>query len=226
MNQFFKNESDTGKLRFKPCFKLLEFGRGKTQVEWHIEMTHYRPVGVTKSQRAKTFVQAARAAKAEIALLEKRRLFIIPVLPKHINRGEASNCWSCALSLALTAQRERLLLPTTSYGDRCFRVSSYGAWVDGRGIQLMHGYDEVARLPVEQMPDIATPWMGGVSSDGLVEWTQQWDDWASSRYMSLKEWRENHDYEDGERPYKPRPCSFVLDADAFIQGEDYSDDDD
>jgi hypothetical protein len=41
------------------------------------------------------------------------------------------------------------------------------------------------------------------------------DDWYDSKYMSLKEWRERHGHQDGERPYRPGPTSFVLDLDAF-----------
>jgi hypothetical protein len=52
-------------------------------------------------------------------------------------------------------------------------------------------------------------------SESMVDWAMRWDEWAESRNMDLGDWREHHGYDDGERPCKPGPISFVLDLAAF-----------
>jgi hypothetical protein len=216
MENHFNDACDTSRLWFRPRFKPVTYGNGRRTVRYKIEMNRGGgTVGLTDSCEAKTLLQAERAAEKQIARLKKSRLFVIPITANHISDGEARSCHACAIYHALTDQRDRLLAPIKGYDDRGFKVNPYGAWTDPEGIVLQSGYEEIARTPVNQLPQIITQCEGGYFKEGMTEWAMTWDDWAESRYMSLKEWREERSYSDGERPFKPSPATFVLNVDAF-----------
>lgn len=155
---------------------------------------------------------AVLAARQRIDVLKTRRLFAIEVTKKHIEDGEERNCDTCAVSQALWHNQNRMGL---SRGDWNFRVEPYGAWVDFHGIVLRPKYHSGPETALGDLPDLVTSYRDGVYFESMMEWTMSWDDWAESRYMKIADWREMHGYEDGERPYRPSPCSFVLDLDAF-----------
>lgn len=213
------------KLRFGMRIRSQRYGDDQTFHEYQIAIFKgARLAGMEEGPPRQTVTrsEAANAARARIRQLQKRRLFAIQVTDKHITDGESRNCNTCAISQALWHNQERM-----GFGkdDMAFRVSTYAYFADSDGIVLEKKYcsrcdDSAIHLEVDKLPMLtfgrySLRNRGMISGDSMVEWTMSWDEWAESRYMSLKEWREAHSYNDGERPFKPGPCSFVLDLDAF-----------
>jgi hypothetical protein len=211
-------------MTFRISGRMTEYGDKRRFFDYRILMIDdNRVVGAETGDRrsALSRADALKLARKRIAELRKRRLVPICVTRKHIEDGEARNCNSCAISQALWHSQEAMGFPKDEWN---FEVSPYGCFVDPRGIVLAEKYGTVTRhIPAAKMPDIVTSYKRKgkplVYFESMVEWTMQWDDWAESRYMSLHEWREKHGYDEGERPYKPTPCSFVLDLDAMVTEE-------
>jgi hypothetical protein len=178
-------------------------------------------VGMEEGPRrsTETRAEALRAARKRISALRKRRLFAIEVTKKHIEDGDARNCNTCAVSQALWHNQERMGL---SKYEWAFRVSSYACFADAEGIVLHRKYlsDQETCIPVPELPKIVFgKWSlrhRRLYGEQMGIWTMQWDEWAESRYMSLREWREQHGRDTDEWPSRPGPCSFVLDLDAFV----------
>lgn len=207
------------KLTFKVDAKSVEYGDHRKFFEYAIVFYKgARPVGIEHGPRRETPDRrdSLKAAKRRVAVLKYHRLFAIPITRKCISDGEARNCNSCAIAQALWHNQERMGLPQREFA---FEVNPYGAWVDPRGLVLSKRYandSESLRIPATKLPDIAVLGLDGkVWRESMFEWAMAWDDWAESREISLAEWRENHDKDSDERPYRPGPCSFVLDLDAM-----------
>lgn len=220
-------------ITFKVRTRTIEYGDRRKFVEYRILFCHRgRVVGAEDGPRRTTPDRAGarKAARARIAVLRTRRLYAIAVTRKHITDGEARNCNTCAISQALWHNQERMGFPKREFS---FRIEPYGFMSNVRGITLSRIYGDIERaLPVDELPDLV--WTvrdrtspiyalrspnscGGekVYPESMVEWAMRFDDWAESRFMSLKEWRDKHSAEPDERPCRPGPVSFVLDLDAF-----------
>jgi hypothetical protein len=210
---------DTPHLTFAVKTQGVRYGDNRTFFEYRIVMMHKGTLaGIEDGPRrsAPDRPAAAKAARQRIKFLRSRRLFVIRVSRKHISDGEARNCNTCAISQALWHNQERMGFPKS---ERRFEVSTYGAFIEPRGIVLRERWgQEIRRLPATELPEIAVCAIKGRAySEGMAVWTMGWDEWAESRCMSLDEWREKHGYTDGERPLRPGPCSFVLDLDAMAE---------
>jgi len=202
-------------IKFKVLPSRIEYGDERKFWQYRIAM--YRDgvlagVEIGPRRTTETLGSMWSAAKARIALLKTHRLFAIPITADCIRRGEGHNCNTCAVSQALWENQERMGLPR-GYGKFNFRVESYGAFVDCRGIVLeCHGEPDKAIERVE----IATADNNGKPySDSLEIWTMQFDEWFDFRTMAKVEWREKYDREKGDTAYRPAPASFVLDLDAM-----------
>lgn len=212
---------DTPKLTFEHFTEPQKYGDGKTFHEYRIAIRlGKRLVGCEVGPRRSTVTAKAglSAARERIKVLQSHRLYAIRVTRKHIRDGEAHNCNTCALAQALWHNQERMGF---SKYDFLFRVETYGWFSDTNGILLRpkYGPSEGLHIPVGELPlmtfQMKSDFRRGIATDGMAEWTMQWDEWAESRYMSLSEWREKHDHEPDERPMRPCPTSFVLDLDAL-----------
>lgn len=213
-----KIQSDTEKLYFLARIKPVVYGDNKTFFEYRIEIFKgAQLVGIERGPRRETQARgdSLKAAHARIATLRSHRLFAVRVTRKNISDGDARNCSSCAIAQALWKNQERMGF---NKHDFAFDVSPYGAWVEPRGIVLrkVYGYD-LMRLPADRLPDIAIEGRDGKAySESMFEWAMRWDDWAESRGISVREWREERGLDSDERPSRPSPVSFVLDLDAML----------
>jgi hypothetical protein len=210
--------SDNNLLSFEVSTRPVMYGDKRNFPEYQITMfSAGRAVGIESSPH-RTFTsrwEARRAANIRIRELLKHRLFIIPVTKKCIDDGEGRNCHTCAISQALWHNQDRMGFPRRDYS---FEVAPYGAFIEPRGIVLSKKYSDDSELILEpgKMPDFVTGTRNGnVFTESLTDWAMNFDDWYDSQFISLKEWREQHGYRDGERPYRPSTASFVLDLDAF-----------
>ncbi len=203
-------------LSFSVKTRTVTYGDGRKFIEYQICMIdRSRIVGIETGPRRQTVTraEALKAARTRISVLRKHRLFPVYVTRKHIADGEARSCNTCAISQALWHSQEKMGFPKREY---CFRTETYACFADAGGIILQKYWgDRISNVPVEKLPEIVHSIRpsGRIYSEGMMEWTMRWDDWAESRYMPLKEWRELHSAEPDERPYKPGPISFVLDLD-------------
>lgn len=217
MPQVPKTMSDN--LRFEIRTRTVTYER--KFVEYDIRMLDLRGiVGFESgpSRETESRADAIKAARARIRVLKTHRLFAVRVTDKHIKDGEARNCFSCAISQALWHNQERMELSKYEYG---FRVVPYACMVEADGLVLQQKYGDQGDLhiPEDELPDMVFEGKGykrwRTPHESMVEWAMMFDDWGDSRYMSLSEWREERGYDDGERPYRPSPVSFVLDLDAM-----------
>jgi hypothetical protein len=217
MNTIEQVTPDNRKLTFELEAMPVRYGDNRTFYEYRVVMFHgMQAVGIKHGPRRQTPRKAdcLRMARVELATLRSHRLFIIHVTKKHIQDGVERNCDQCAVAQALWHNQERMGFPKYEYG---FDVRPYGAFVDPQGIvrrRLYRSNDE-CHIPQEEVSDLVTNWRDGFYIESMMEWTMRWDEWAESRYMSLKDWREEHGYEPSRYPSKPAPCSFVLDLDEF-----------
>lgn len=213
-------QSDTPKILFTTEVRPQAYGDNRTFFEYRILMHHRGNLaGVEEGPRRTTADRrsALRLARIRIKELQQKPLFVIRITRKHISDGTARSCRTCAIAQALWHNQERMGLQKREFR---FDVSPYGAFCAPRGIVLEESWgDEVAAIPAELMPDMAISGRDGRAySDPMAEWAMHFDDWAESRFMSAKEWREERD-PDG-KPGRPGPCSFVLDASALLPRPD------
>lgn len=214
-------ETDNPRLTFKVEVQSVRFGDRK-QFHQYTILTHQggKVVGIEQgpNRKSKTLAAAIKAANLRIDELKSHRLFIVRVTSADIREGNGRDCYNCAISLALERNQERMGIDPFDY---LFKVSPYAAWVEAEGIVLHKKLSSEEDLSIEpwRLPDVVIAYR----RDGqlkqwncsMVEWAQEFDDWTDLRSESLKEWREERGYDNGERPYRPSPCSFVLDLDAF-----------
>jgi hypothetical protein len=206
-------------LRFEIRTQTVTYGDNRKFVEYRILMRDLQGVAGLESGPSRetvTRADAVKAARSRIRILKTHRLFAVRVTKQHIKDGEARDCYACAISQALWHNQERMGLSKYEYG---FRVVPYACMVEADGLVLgrKYGGDEV-HLPEDQLPDMVLEgkgYKGRIPNESMVEWAMTFDDWGDSRCMSLKDWREERGYDDGERPYPPSPASFVLDLDAM-----------
>lgn len=209
-------------LIFRPRVQSVEYGNNRTFHEFKIAIYKgAQLVGMENGPRrsAGTINEALREARARISILRKHRLFAINITKKHIDDGEARNSNTCAVSQALWHNQERIGLSKYEWS---FRISSYACFADVDGIVLSRKYsgNDATHVPVEQLPNITLgKWSlqrRRLYGEAMVNWTMSWDEWAESRFMGLREWRDMHGLEPDDFPSRPGPCSFVLDMDAFV----------
>lgn len=212
--------TSTDNLRFEIRTRTAVYGDKRKFVEYEILMLDLRGVVGFESGPSRETVNRAgaiKAARARIRILKTHRLFAVRVTKKHIDDGEARDCFNCAISQALWHNQERMGLSRYEYN---FRVVPYACMVEADGLVLAPKYgdrDEL-HIPEDQLPDMALEgegYKGRIPNESMVEWAMEFDDWGDSCYMSLSDWREERGYTDGERPYPPSPASFVLDLDAM-----------
>jgi hypothetical protein len=181
---------------------------------WEYKLAMYRDgvlAGVEESPRRLSASLGAMwsGAKARITLLKSHRLFAVPITKDCIKRSEGHSCNLCAVAEALRENQERMGL---SKLDSNFRVESYGAFMDCRGIVLeRHGEPDKATDAVL----IANSYQHGVYGESLEIWTMQFDEWFDFQIMERREWREKYGMQPGDRACRPVPASFVLDLDAM-----------
>lgn len=217
--------SDTDRISFSVRSKAQEYGDGAIFHEFRVVMrSEGKVVGIEVGPRRmhKTRPECRAAGYQRIHELKKHRLFIVPVTTKDIENGEERSCQACAISQALWRNQERIGLSKHAFD---FRVEPYGFAVNCNGIVLDDKSNYKAPPIVtgqNDMPDLVSEGPRGLYVESMYEWTLHWDDWAESRHMTAKEWNEEHP-DDGGKPYKTTPCSFVLDltemkTDATTQG--------
>lgn len=207
-------------LRFEIRTHTVKYGDKQKFVEYQILMLDLRGVVGFEGGPARQTVNrtdAIKAARARIRILKSHRLFAVRVTQKHINDGDARNCFSCAISQALWHNQERMGLSKYEFG---FRVVPYACMVEADGLVLEPKYsgEGALHIPDDELPDMVFEgkgYKGHIPHEGMIEWAMEFDDWGDSRGVSLSEWREERGYDDGERPYPPSPASFVLDLDAM-----------
>jgi len=211
-------QPDTEKMRFSVRTHEQAYGDGARFHEYRIVMRlGGRVVGIDDGPRRthKSREDARQVGRARILELRQHQLYAIEVTKKDIEIGEARSCQSCAIAQALWRNQERMGLSKYEWD---FRVEPYGFMVDVDGIVLSKLHDcHAPRLATGEnaMPDLVSEGQRGIWVESMMEWSMNWDEWADSRVMSIEEWREEHGYHDGERPYRPSPCSFVLDMQAL-----------
>lgn len=205
-------------LTFKSKARPVKYGDGRVFFEYDILMFDgKRLAGAESGPRCSTTPDRSssmKAARARIRVLKSHRLFPIRVTRKHISDGTARSCSTCAISQALWHNQESMGFPKYEFR---FEVSPYGAWVEPRGITLSEKYgDEVSRIPAENLPEIVYGIRGKrVVRESMLEFAMTFDEWAEARYMTLREWREEHGWSEDRPCGRPGPCSFVLDLDAL-----------
>jgi hypothetical protein len=210
--------SDAGLIEFKVRTRLVEYGDGNKFAEYRILFFKDGYVaGVEDGPRRETVARsdALKAARQRVAILKSHRLYAIQVTRKHIEDGEARSCNTCAVAQALWHNQDRMRLPRSQYR---FALEPYGFFSSVRGIVLSRKFSSVDDqvLPVKLLPDLAPArTKENFHPESMVEWAMQFDDWAESRGMSLKEWRSERGYQKDDYPCRPAPASFVLDLDAF-----------
>lgn len=210
--------ADNNLLAFKVSAPQVTYGDNRKFPEYRIYMfAAGKPVGIEEGPRRTylTRYDAVKAANQRIKELLAHRLYIVRVTNKHIADGEGRNCHTCAISQALWHNQERMGLPRRNYN---FEVAPYGAFIEPRGIVLSTSFSDEPDIAIanDSLPDLVVCSRSGkIYSQDLPGWAMAFDDWYDSKYISLKEWRERHGYEDDERPSRPGPTSFVLDLDAF-----------
>lgn len=216
-------QPDTSRILFEVKTERHRYGDRRVFHDYLIVMSFRgRVVGVERgpSRTHKRPSQARQAARERVRLMQSHRLYVVRVTDKHIKDGDARSCHTCAIAQALWHNQERMGYPK---GKWSFEVSPYGSIFSSppRGIVLgdYWGDGKLRHIPAREMPQVVTAAKrlpARFYDESMYEWTMHWDDWAESRCMSLKDWREMHGYDDGERPSRPTPCSFVLDLDAFV----------
>jgi len=209
--------ADTSKIAFRIRTRTVEYGDNRRFIEYAVLMFRgQKLVGYEEGPRREALDRpsALKMARARIRTLASHRLYVINITRQNITDGEARNCNTCAISQALWDNQERMGFSKYEYN---FEVSPYAAFMEPRGIVLCEKFgDNDIHLSADALPDMVSGQRGKVVfNDSMEHWAMNFDDWGDSRYMSLAEWREEHGYEDGERPYRPCPASFVLDLDAM-----------
>jgi hypothetical protein len=213
------------RITFETEIGRIRYGDGRSFAQYQIIMRHGgRVAGIELGpDRDTVLARAARAAAAKrIKALESHCLFAIRVTRKHISDGEARSCSQCAIAQALWHNQERMGFPKSEYS---FDVKPYGCWTSPEELGIVlrdDSYDDIARIPVGSLPQIVISGLdAGMYNEPMDEWAMAWDEWAESRGIPIREWREEHGHEDDYRPYRPGPCSFVLDFNAMVavQGE-------
>lgn len=206
-------------LRFEIRTQTATYCDNRKFVEYQILMRDLQGVAGLESgpsRETMTRADAIKAARSRIRVLKTHRLFAVRVTKQHIKDGEARDCSNCAISQALWHNQERMGLSKYEYG---FRVVPYACMVEADGLVLGRKYsDDELHVPEDQLPDMVLEgkgYKGRIPNESMVEWAMEFDDWGDSRHMSLKDWREERGYDDGERPCPPSPASFVLDLDAM-----------
>lgn len=157
---------------------------------------------------------ALKAARARVAGLKKQRLFVVRVTGKHIRDGEERSCDTCAIAQALYHNQERMGLDR----NHDFRVEPYG-WSE-RGIVLQH--DGAPDKVLSKMPAMVSRWQPTQRDpypESMLEWTMRWDSWAEGRRETVTQYRERTG--DEGKDSRPRPTSFVLNLDAFVEERDH-----
>lgn len=217
---------DNPTLRFSVRVRPAEYGDGQTFMDWRIVIRQGREVvGIEDGPRRATKLRyvSNRAAWQRVRELKLRRLYVVRVTKKHINDGEGRNCNTCAISQALWHNQERMGLPKNDYS---FEVDPYGAWTDPRGIVLeanhpKNGEAPERRLPANKLPEVIWNWPRKRwpkdekwGHDHMVHFAMNFDDWYDAQFESAREYRERTG-DDAGKPFKPDPCVFVLDLDAF-----------
>lgn len=204
---------------FRVRTRPVTYGDNRTFHEYSILMyARASLVGYEEGPRRTTesLEHCLKEARKRVRELRSHRLFVIRVTRQHITDGEARNCHTCAISQALWHNQERMGFEKSDFS---FEVSPYGGiGADPRGIVLSHkwGEEEDRHIPADVLPDLVSGQRGKIIfNETMGNWAANFDEWAESRYMSLPEWRDLHGFEDGERPWRPSPASFVLDLDAF-----------
>lgn len=219
MTQSETTQSDTGRIFFSVRSKPVHYGDGVTFYEFRIVMRAGEKVVGVDEGPSRTHAHATRreclaAAYERARELRMRRLLIVDVSAKDIENGEARSCQSCAIAQALWRNQERISMDRRRFD---FRVEPYGAFTRCNGIVLDDRDDsdspEIA-TGLNNMPDLVGVGPHGLYVEGMYDWAVAWDEWADSRHMTFAEWREEHP-DDGRKPYKPPPCSFVLDLSAM-----------
>lgn len=204
---------DTGRIRFSVRTRPMKYGDGETFFGFRIVMrSNGKAVGIEDGPRRlhKTRGECRIAGWDRIRVLKTHVLFIVPVSKKDIDDGQARSCHSCAIAQALWRNQERIGLEKWKFD---FRVEPYGFSVDCDGITLENTQrfsDPPIATGQDAMPDLVSEGSRGLYVESMYEWALNWDDWAESRDMSEEEWLEEHP-DDGGKPYRPVPCSFVLD---------------
>lgn len=206
-------KSDTRKLVFVAETHRQKYGDNRTFSEYKIIMRlGLRVVGLEVGPR-RTHADrhsSLRAARRRIEELRSHNLFVIRVTNQDIASGRARDCRSCAIAQALWRKKEQMDLTNDHY----FEVIPYGAWIEEEriGIFIRNRYQDKRTKRLAKLPAIA---LGG-HSDGMEEWAMHFDEWEESCGIPVAEWREEHGHADDEpKPYRPCPCSFVLDLTAF-----------
>ncbi len=208
-------------LRFEIRTRTVTYGDKRKFVDYEILMFDLRGIVGFENGPSRDTVHradAVKAARARIRILKTHRLFAVRVSKKHIDDGDARNCFSCAISQALWHNQERMGLSKYEYN---FRVVPYACMVEADGLVLQHKYGDKDDLhvPEDQLPDMVFEGRGyarwRTPHESMIEWAMTFDDWGDSRHMSLSDWREERGYEDGETPHPPSPAAFVLDLDAM-----------
>ena len=201
------------KITFEVKTDSTEYGDGKTFVEYRILMLKgKRVVGVEKGPRRTTVnrTEAIIAANHRIVELQSHRLFAIRITHKDIKEGRGRDCYNCAIARALNRNKERMGFDKY---DCDIRIEPYGAFRDVDGI-VFCDEDSDLKLPPDKMPMVVSGY-SDLCAESMEMWAMHFDSWDDSRYMSLKEWRQETDAESDEHPYGPSPGSFVLDLDAM-----------
>ncbi len=211
-------KTDNSRISFKVSTGTTEYGDGRKFLNYKIVMlSGSKPVGI-EAGPSRTFADrssASAAARRRISILKTHKLFIVRITEKHITDGEGRQCNTCAIAQALWHNQERMGFPMYQYG---FHVSPYGDMLRGIVIEPKAGLAGPGLiLEPSKLPDViyGLTSRGQVCNDSLEHFASGFDDWADLRTMSIAEWREMHGYDEDERPYRPSPCSFVLDLDEF-----------
>lgn len=155
--------------------------------------------------------------------LKDSRLYIIPITAKAINDGEERSCSFCAIAQALWHVQKFTWKQDPWFHS--FRVDTYGAWREAKGIEYKGLHTERGRavLPPTKLPDVVTNYRRGGKelhyAESMVAWTMGWDEWAEARYDSEKK-----EYNEGDGPPpRPSPGFFMLNADDFEVEETFID---
>ena len=203
-------------LTFKVLSRRIEYGDKRKFWEYRIAMflANGKLAGIEIGPRRSTvgLGDMWATAKSRIATLKTHRLFAVPITKDCIARGEGHNCNTCAVSQALWENQERMGLPKREFN---FRVESYGAFIDTRGIVLEHRHTSEPDKAIEDVEIVNTDTSGNVYSDSLEIWTMQFDEWFDFCTMMRAEWRDKYGHQKGDTACRPAPASFVLDLDAM-----------
>lgn len=205
-------------MKFEPFITPVTYGNGRKAFRWQVLFRDEKdkPVGITrpylggKCMESSTRREAIRAAKVEIKRFNKRRLVAFHITKHDIENGEGRNSQTCAVAQSIWRVQEDLGYDRWDYD---FEISTYGFMIDAKGIRVRRHQD--GKIFTIDAPPIvgAMKQEPGWYEESMEEWTMLYDDWEESRDMTAKEWRE---YKGEPKPYKPSPCSFVLDLDELF----------